>query len=89
MRQRQLKRLWKCYQQLQDRELTRDQLLLKLGAARQQSPSACRFVEIKIPEVHGYLRFCLRKDRLRKARRREGRYLLRTNLIGRDPAEMW
>jgi hypothetical protein len=34
-------------------------------------------------------RFSLRKDKLRKARRREGRYLLRTNLVGRNPAEMW
>jgi transposase len=89
MRQRQLKRLWKRLHQLRGRELTRDQLLLKLGAARQQSPSAWRFVEIEIPKAHGPFQFSLRKDRLRKARRREGRYLLRTNLIGRDPAEMW
>ena len=89
MRQRQLKRLWKRLHQLQDMELTRDQLLLKLGAARQQSPSAWRFVEIEIPKAHEPFQFSLRKDRLRKARRREGRYLLRTNLIGRDPAEMW
>ena len=50
MRQRQLKRLWKRLHQLRDMELTRDQLLLKLGAARQQSPSAWRFVEIEIPQ---------------------------------------
>ena len=89
MRQRQLKRLWKRLHQLQDMDLTRDQLLLKLGAARQQSPSAWRLVEIHIPTTDEPFRFSLRKDRLRKARRREGRYLLRTNLIGRDPAEMW
>jgi hypothetical protein len=89
MRQRQLKRLWKRLHQLQDRELSRDQLLLKLGAARQQSPSAWKFVEIEIPKTNEPFRFSLHKDRLRKARRREGRYLLRTNLIGRDPAEMW
>ena len=70
-------------------ELTRDQLLLKLGAAQQQSPSAWRLVHIEIPEADEPLRFSLRKDRLRKVRRREGRYLLRTNLVGRDPAQMW
>jgi hypothetical protein len=86
MRQRQLKRLWKRLHQLQSMQLTRDQLLLKLGAARQQSPSAWKFVEI---DTRDELQFSLRKDRLRKARRREGRYLLRTNLIGRNPAEMW
>jgi hypothetical protein len=33
--------------------------------------------------------FALDRDRLRRARRREGRYLLRSNLTGRDPAELW
>jgi hypothetical protein len=89
MRQRQLKRLWKRLYQLRDMQLTRDQLLLKLGAARQQAPSAWRLVQIDIPEEDNSFRFSLRKDRLRKARCREGRYLLRTNLVGRDPAEMW
>jgi hypothetical protein len=88
MRRRQLKRLWKRLHELHEMESTRDQLLLKLGAAKQQSPSAWRFVKIDIPE-EGPFRFSLRKDRLRIARRREGRYLLRTNLVGRDPAEMW
>ena len=89
MRRRQLKRLWKRLHQLQGMELTRDQLLLKLGAARQQSPSAWRLVQIDIPGEDEPLRFALRKDRLRMVRRREGRDLLRTNLVGRDPAEMW
>jgi hypothetical protein len=89
MRRRQLKRLWKRLHQLQGMELTRDELLLKLGAARQQSPSAWRLVQINIPEADERLQFSLRKDRLRKVRRREGRYLLRTNLVGRDPAQMW
>jgi len=33
--------------------------------------------------------FSLNRKKLRQARRREGRYLLRTNLCGRDPAELW
>jgi transposase len=89
MRRRQLKRLWKRLHQLQGMELTRDELLLKLGAARQQSPSAWRLVQITVPEGDEALQFSLCKDRLRMVRRREGRYLLRTNLVGRDPAEMW
>jgi len=89
MRRRQMKRLWKRLHELAGMELTRDELLLKLGAARQQSPSAWRLVEIHIPEADASLRFSLRRDKLRKVRRREGRYLLRTNLVGRDPAQMW
>ncbi|MGZ8154617.1 MAG: IS1634 family transposase [Burkholderiales bacterium] len=33
--------------------------------------------------------FCLDRKKLRQVRRREGRYLLRTNLCGRDPAQLW
>ena len=33
--------------------------------------------------------FALRRDRLRRQRRREGRYLLRSNLTGEDPAILW
>jgi transposase len=31
----------------------------------------------------------LNREKLRRARRREGRYLLRTNLIESDPAKLW
>ena len=89
MRRRQLKRLWERLHELKGMELTRDQLLLKLGAAQHQSPSAWRLVHIDISEADEPWQFSLRKDKLRKVRRREGRYLLRTNLVGRDPAEMW
>jgi transposase len=89
MRRRQLKRLWKRLQELRGMPLSRDQLLLKLGAAQQQSPSAWRLVHIQVPKGDEPWQFSLRKDRLREVRRREGRYLLRTNLVGRDPAQMW
>ncbi len=89
MRRRQLKKLWRRLHQLQGMRMTRDQLLLKLGAAKQQSPSAWRLVQIDIPDGNEALRFWLLKDKLRSVRRREGRYLLRTNLVGRDPAQMW
>ncbi|MBU4246842.1 MAG: IS1634 family transposase [Verrucomicrobia bacterium] len=89
MRQRQLKALWKRLKQLGQMKQTRDQMLLKLGAAKQLSPSAWRLVDIQVPSGTEPLRFSLRKDRLRDTRRREGRYLLRTNLTDRDPATLW
>jgi transposase len=89
MRRRQLKRLWERLHGLARMQLTRDELLLKLGAARQQSPSAWRLVQISIPHGEEPLQFSLRKDKLRDVRRREGRYLLRTNLVGHDPSTMW
>lgn len=89
MRRRQLKRLWTRLHQLKVMALTRDELLLKLGAAKQQSPSAWRLVKIDIPQKDEGLQFSLHRDKLRTVRRREGRYLLRTNLVGRDSAQMW
>lgn len=89
MRVRQLKRLWGRLHELKRMPFNRDALLLKLGAAKQQSPSAWRLVQVDIPQNGEELRFSLRKDKLRAVRLREGRYLLRTNLAGRDPAQMW
>ena len=62
---------------------------MKLGAARSQSPSAWRLVEVQVHEHEGAFTYALRRDKLRARRRREGRYLLRTNLAGSDPAELW
>jgi transposase len=90
MRRRQLKALWNRLKELSGMRVKRDQLLLKVGAARQQSPSAWRLVEVLVPERDGQpLRFSLRKDKLRDVARGEGRYLLRTNMSRRDPEELW
>jgi hypothetical protein len=89
MRRRQWKRLWKRLHQLQAMDLSRDELLLKLGAARQQAPAAWRLVGIEVPEEGTPWRFWLKKHRLRRVRRREGRYLLRTNLVDRAPVQLW
>jgi transposase len=88
IRRRQLKRLWKRLGELSTMRLSRDQLVMKLGAARAKSPAAWRLVDVKIdPETS--FRHELNRTKLRRARRREGRYLLRTNLCARDPAELW
>src|SRR6266436_3233208 len=50
MRRRQLKGLVKRLKELQRRELSRDQLLLKLGAAKAQFPAAWRLMEIEVPK---------------------------------------
>ncbi len=100
MRRRQLKRLWKRLKELQGMMLKRDGLLMKLGAARQQSPSAWRLVEIQLPtakknkkqnqaQTDRKFNFALNKDKLREVRRREGRYLLRTNLLDQPAAQAW
>ena len=94
MRRRQLKGLWKRLHELARMELTRDQLLLKLGAAKQQYPAAWRLVAVRVPAENEPIappnfRFDLRKDKLRQVRRREGRYLLRSNLSAQEPEKLW
>jgi len=89
MRRRQLKKLWGRLKELKTMSLKRDQLLLKLGAAKQQWRAAWRLVEVTVPKAAAAWTYSLNKDKLRQVRRREGRYLLRSNLTGRDKAQLW
>jgi hypothetical protein len=78
MRRRQLKWLWARLAQLAAMKPPRDALLMKLGAAQVKAPAAWRLVDIDTAE-EGFT-YQLNRQKLRRARRREGRYLLRTNL---------
>jgi hypothetical protein len=94
MRRRRLKRLWRRLAELQHQTLSRDQLLIKLGAAKKDAGQAYGLVEIHLPKpdqpVTPETFTCtLRKDKLRATRRREGQYLLRSNLLADDPAQLW
>jgi len=99
MRRRQLKKLWNRLKELKSMKISRDTLLLKLGAARQESPSAWRLVTLKLPRKKAGqdkkqegiedFEFFLNKEKLRQTFRREGRYLLRSNLTEQDPAKLW
>ncbi|MEO5654625.1 MAG: IS1634 family transposase [Nitrosospira sp.] len=94
MRQRRLKRDVERLKQLQRQSLTRDQLLMKVGAAKQDAGRAANLIKLTLPSCRGIVtpdafQFELDRDKLRQVRRREGRYLLRTNLSGHDPAQLW
>ena len=89
MRRRQLKWLWARLKQLSAMQLTREELLMKLGAARAKAPTAWRLIEVKVEKRSAAFTYQLDHNKLRQARRREGRYLLRTNLTEHDPAKLW
>ena len=89
MRRRQLKWLWARLKQLSMMALSREELLMKLGAARAHAPAAWRLVVIAVAPEGVTFTYHLDRNRLRRARRREGRYLLRTNLTEDDPAKLW
>jgi transposase len=89
MRKRQLKWLWKRLRELAAMEIAREEMLMKLGAARSRAPTAWRLVEIDMDKESSMFVYTLNRQKLRQARRREGRYLLRTNLTENDPALLW
>src|SRR5689334_809234 len=67
----------------------KSELLMKLGAARDQSRTAWRLVVIEVAADSATFSYRLDRNKLRQARSREGRYLLRTNLVEEDPAKLW
>ena len=89
MRRRQLKWLWRRLAQIAAMKLTREELLMKLGAARSQAPTAWRLVPVVVPKTGSTFSYRIDRNKLRQVRRREGRYLLRTNLTESDPAQLW
>ena len=94
MRQRRLKNLWKRLQELQRQKLTRDGLLMKLGAAKKEAGSAYKIVDIQIPHADEKIdatsfTFSLNRKKLREVRRAEGNYLLRSNIDIEETANLW
>ncbi|MFB1493591.1 IS1634 family transposase [Thiocapsa sp. C3-3m] len=94
MRRRRLKRLCKRLKELQRQTLSRDELLLKLGAAKKDAGRAYGLMRIQVPApdesvTDETFTFSLNRKKLRQVRRREGRYLLRSNLTSNDPVQLW
>jgi Transposase DDE domain len=89
MRKRQMKWLWKRLGELVGMEISREEMLMKLGAARSRAPGAWRLVDIEMDKESSMFVYALNRQKLRQVRRREGRYLLRTNLTENDPALLW
>lgn len=97
MRRRRLRRLLNRLKELSTPSLrprTRDNLLKAIGAAEKEAGKDGRHVLVTVdekPDGTGAfaVRYQLDRQRLRRSRRQEGSYLLRTNLVGKDPAELW
>lgn len=97
MRRKKLKWLWARLKDLQRQSPTYEQLLMKIGAAQKQVGRVASLVRLELPEPpprkarsrRVSFRFSLDREKLRIVRRREGRYLLRSNLTATDPAELW
>jgi transposase len=94
MRRKRLARFLKKLRAMRHSLPSRDQLLMRLGAAKSQAGRACPFVEIQLPEENQEVsrttfHFHVNKKKLQEAEWRDGHYLLRSNLTGEDPATLW
>lgn len=99
IRRRKLKRLWARLKELKQQRPSYGALLMKLGAAKQEAGRVWSLVSVTLPQAPATKKarqqrvadfaFALDKDKLRQVIKREGRYLLRTNLQETDPAKVW
>ncbi len=94
MRRLRLKRYVARLKQLRNQTLTRDQLLMKIGAARHDAGRTANLITLTLPQKHAEVstdtfQFTLDRCKLRQTRQREGHYLLRTNLTDYAPGQLW
>jgi transposase len=72
----------------------RDQLLMRVGAAKTEAGGAFGYVKINLPKAgqavtRQSFTFQVDKEKLKEAQLRDGHYLLSTNLVAEDPAVLW
>lgn len=95
MRRRRFKRLWTGLHELRNRKnITRDDLLMHIGALKKEAGRDFGLVCISLPKPHEPVNentFCfnLDRERLLRAMSREGRYLLRSNMKVASPETAW
>jgi transposase len=94
MRRKRLARLLRKLRAMRKSLPKRDQLLLRIGAARKEAGRAFGFVKIQRPAADQAVTretfsFEVDKAKLKAAEQRDGHYLLRSNLTGEDPAVLW
>ncbi len=94
MRRKRLTRLLRKLRAMRKSLPKRDQLLLRIGAAKKEAGRAFGFVKIQTPSADQAVTretfsFAVEKAKLKAAEQRDGHYLLRSNLTGEDPAVLW
>jgi transposase len=94
IRRKKLARLMRKLRAMQRSCPKRDQLLMRVGAAKTEAGRAFGFVKINLPQAgqevtRESFTFHVDKSKLKDAQMRDGHYLLRTNLVAEDPAVLW
>jgi transposase len=94
MRRKRMVRLLRKLRAMRKSLPKRDQLLLRIGAAKKEAGRAFGFVKIQMPQANEAVTresfsFQVDKAKLKAAEQRDGHYLLRSNLTAEDPAVLW
>ena len=94
IRRKRLARLLRKLRAMRKSLPKRDQLLLRIGAAKKEAGRAFGFVKIRLPQkekavTRHTFSFQVDKAKLKAAQQRDGHYLLRSNLTSEDPAVLW
>ena len=94
MRRKRLVRLLRKLRAMRRSLPSRDQLLMRIGAAKTEAGRAFGFVHIQAPKpgqpvTRQSFRFSVDRAKLQAAQWRDGHYLLRSNLTAQDPAVLW
>lgn len=94
IRRKRLARLLRKLRAMRHGLPSRDQLLMRIGAAKTEAGRAFGFVKIQVPDAQQPVtresfRFTVDQNKLQEAELRDGHYLLRSNLTAADPAVLW
>jgi transposase len=94
IRRKRLARLLRKLRAMRKSLPKRDQLLLRIGAAKKEAGRAFGFVKIRLPQTgeavtRETFSFQTDKAKLKAAEQRDGHYLLRSNLTAENPAVLW
>ena len=94
MRRKRLARLLRKLRAMRKSLPRRDQLLLRIGAAKKDAGRVFGLVELQVPKegqevTRQTFRFQVNQEKLKQVELRDGHYLLRSNLVAEDPAVLW
>ena len=99
IRKRRLRKLWDRLCELKKMKLSAKALLIKIGEAKKEAGLVFGLIDLKLPNPSKPKRqkskrkvnfsFRINRAKFRDAYRREGRYLLRSNLPEQVPATLW
>jgi transposase len=99
IRKRRLRKLWDRLCELKKMKLSAKALLIKIGEAKKEAGRVFGLIDLKLPNPSKSKRkksktkvnfsFRINRAKFRDTYRREGRYLLRSNLPEQVPAMLW